>query len=473
MTRVLVWNLQTFGINKINNTNVGYAEGGGGLNNLDTSHWRRRLVYRTLQYAQPDIIILVEVASGDSYPNELATATGGIEGCSYLLNFLRTSGVYSAGDWRLVPPLRVGRAPGSKPETVAVFYRGRSTNALGQTINRYFTGPNCWTGGYAGMSVPYSVALARPYPGAGNGYPDLNALLVPPGSDARTVPLGALWNATRAENTLAARVRFRENNGGNPGNWLGYGIYRPPYMVTFTEKNATTNAMKNLTLFGVHSPAVAGDPGVFVDYLALTYEVSKPLGANETRMVGGDFNLPLLNADGSNPNTYQSLTNLGYNPLLYPNAPPPVLPADQEAYRGYFGTHLRNRSYTKVSRFLWSNAPGDSYYPGYRYLGSNRVPNFWSIDNLLVWTNVPPASYDTTIMNHVVGSPMNLRNPVPGNAPTGTLNLVDGFTNANSPFPQSPTAPVWQLGTSTNLVSWPNHGYILSTSDHFALYAVL
>jgi hypothetical protein len=378
--------------------------------------------------------------------------------------------VFLAGDWRMVPPLRVGRALGSKPETVAVFYRGQSTVG-GHIIRRYFTGPNCWTGGYGGNSVPYDAGGAWWYPGEGNGYPDLNALLVPPGSLPRMVPDDALHNAGRAENTLAARVRFLEDNTGVPGNLLDFGVYRPPYLTTFTERNDLTGEVRNLTLFGVHSPAVAGDPGVFLSYLASAYDVTSPLGAMETRMIGGDFNLPLLNPDGTDRHTYQPLAPAGYAPLLAPNGLPPVPPAALEAYRGYFGTHLRNRSYTKPSRFLWSNAPDDSSYPGFGYLGSHRVRNFCSIDNLLVRTNMPPAPYRTTIMNSVVGSPFLMVYPAPGDAPMGTLNMLTGFNNVF--WMTVPTAPVWQLGLSTHLLSWPNYGHLYSTSDHFALYATL
>ncbi|MBK9941474.1 MAG: hypothetical protein IPP13_07625 [Kouleothrix sp.] len=466
MTKILVWNLQTFGINKINNTTPGYADGYAGLNNLQTSVWRRRLVYRTLQYTQPDIIVLVEVGSGDSYPNDLATLTGGMEGCIYLLNFLRTSLVYNAGDWRLVPPLRVGRSPGSKPETVAVLYRGRS-NVNGNIINRYFSGPNVWTGGYAGVSVRPAVGVPAPYPVAAMGNPDILSMLVPPMTMPRVIPPGSQHNPGLQEDRVAARTRFLEDNHGVAGGFLDFGVYRPPYMTTFVETNNAGVVQRNLSIFGVHSPAVAGDQGVFIDYLASMHDVVSARPANETRIVAGDFNLNLLDALGNDAQVYQPLTLLGYTPLLQPPGPPP---ANLDAYRGYFATHIRNKNYTKVSRFLWSDNANAAPYPGYNYIGSNRVANFYSIDNILVWTSAPPPNYNTTIMNHVTGTPLNGVMPAPGGAPRGSLNLPDGFTTAVA-WPPAPIAPNWALGTSANLCSWANYGYILGTSDHFALYA--
>lgn len=463
MARILFWNLQTFGINKINDPSIKRPrEGGyGGLTYAQAAQWRESVLARVFRAAAPEIIVIVEVSSGDTSPSDLASTTGGMAGANYLLGALRQANPNH--NWRLVPPLRIGKTPGSKPETVAVLYRGTSPD--GQT-RRYFTGPNWWQGQYQGISFEPNTGNANDYPNGGNGgLPDLNAMVVPPGSNARRIPDGALHNARRYENQVAARTTFQIIN--EPGEYLDFGVYRPPYMVTFTETDANDNVQRNLTIFGVHSPAVAGDAGVFITYLSQAEDVAGPLGANETRVIGGDFNLNMLAADGSNSGVYGDLP--AYTPLISsPGAPPG---ANLERYKGYFATHIKSSKKTAAARFLWSNTPNDSPYPGYGYIGSRFVDNFYSIDNILVWPHRnAPYNYETTIMNYIVGSPF--ANP-PNNAPPGTVNMLSGFYNALTVWPPQPDAPQANQGTRSNLISWPNYRYLYGTSDHFAVYATV
>lgn len=462
MTRVLFWNLQTFGINKINNPSRERPKGIGGNTLQQASVMRRNLVEQIILQTAPEIIVIVEVGSGDSYPDDLATNTGGWAGSLFLLNWLRTT--YPGQGWRLVPPLRVGRTPGSKPETVAVFYQGGSGS-----VRRYFTGPNVWVGGVAGHSSNPGVGVV------GNAYPNLrnlDTMLAIPGAPVRTIPNGALHNGGLAENVVAARVRFRDRL--DPTSLLNFVVFRPPYMVTFTEADGTGNVQRNLTLFGIHSPAVKGDPGVFISYLVSCYEVTSALGAAETRVIGGDFNLSLLAQDGGPSGVYAPLAP-DYIPLLQSAGAP--APANLTAYRGYFATHIKPspRKLTENSKFLWSDATTNSPYPGYGYIGSDLVANFYSIDNVLVRPHqAPPYNYQTTPINFVTGTPFSLVLPPPGGAPPGTLAFPHQMTNAPGGWPPAPNAPRVQVkGNRQNLVSWDNYGYMKSTSDHFAVYAVV
>jgi hypothetical protein len=465
MTRVLFWNLQTFGINKIDDPSLRRGAGMGGLTFQQASVMRRNLVANTLVAATPEIIVLVEVGSGDSYPDDLATNTGGWAGALDLLNRLRIAN--PAMGWRLVPPLRVGRRPGSKPETVAVLYQGVSG-----AVRRYFTGPNLWVGGANGHSTaPGFGVVGNAYPAARN----LDTMLVPPvlpAVPARNIPGGALHNGGLAENVVAARTRFRLS--GDPASWINYGVYRPPYMVTFTEADALGNVQRNLTLFGVHSPAVAGDAGVFIIYLQNTEDVVAALGANETRVIGGDFNLRLLAANGGPSNVYAPL-GPNYVPLWQSAGAP--APVDLNAYIGYFATHIKHKytSNTEATQFLWSDPPNQSPYPGYGYIGSKFVANFYSIDNILVWPHQAlPYNYQSTVMNGVVGTPFNLVAPIPGGAPPGTVALGQQMNNAPPGWPPAPNAlQVANIGARNNLTSWANYGYQYSTSDHFAVFAVV
>jgi hypothetical protein len=461
MARILFWNIQTFGINKINDPSRKRPAGYGGLTCAQAAQMRETVLARVFMAAVPDIIVIVEVASGNTWPSDLASTTGGMAGANYILGELRQGNPNR--NWRLVPPLRIGRTPGSKPETVAILYSGTSSD--GQT-RRYFTGPNWWQGQYQGTSFEPNAGIANNYPNGGVGLPDINAMVVPPGSNARQIPNGALHNAGRYENQVAARTAFQILD--EPGEYLDFGVYRPPYMATFTETDAHDNVQRNLTVFGVHSPAVAGDAGVFITYLSQAEDVAGPLGANETRVIGGDFNLNMLAADGSNSGVYDNLPT--YAPLLSSPGAPPA--ANLERYKGYFATHMKPASATATSRFLWSDTPNDSPYPGYGYIGSHFVNNFYSIDNILVRPHQgAPYNYETTIMNYIAGSPF--ANP-PNNAPPGTINMLSGFYNALIPWPPQPDAPQTIFpGTRNNLISWPNYGYLYGTSDHFAVYATI
>jgi hypothetical protein len=494
MSRVLFWNLQTFGINKINDPVARIKRGRNGRalksniggNTPQVASWQRRtLVESILAAANADIVVLVEVASGDSSPNDLATFTGGMEGAEYLLGRLRTAN--PAAGWRLVPPLRVGLRDGSKPETVAVFFKG----LMGGGAQRYFTGPNRWSGGPNGLS--------RPAPALGNAYGavplDLNGMLVPPAAAppppavSRVVPAGgggaagAQYNGGQPENTLAARVTFDLLNA--PGYRVDYGVFRPPYMVTFSETNAANVVVRNLTLFGIHSPATAGDPNIYITYLTQTADVVAPLGPNETRVLGGDFNLNLMDVNGAPSNVYAPLAP--YVPLLQSaGAPPaPLL----STYKGFFATHiLPAPAPNEGNLFLWSAPPNNSPYPGYGYYGSDFFPNFYSIDNILVWPYIPPPpppppvvpghNYQMSIINPIAGSPFNLIVGPPNTQPgsvvlTNQMRRIVAAIPPVAPWPQVPNAAQLALAYRKNMLAWDNYGYQRNTSDHFAIFAVV
>ena len=468
MTKVLVWNIQQFGINKINNANNKRPRGQGGLTNQQASQSRRNVILNVLNATDPDIIVIIEVSSGDTYPLDVASFTGGMLGCVNFLNRLR----FYPGEWRLVPPMRIGR--GGKAESVGVFYRGQSTVG-GNQVNRYFTGPNLWTGGINGMSAE-PPTLSGPYPGSVNGSPDLNAMIVYPGQNVRQIPAGAQHNATVNENRVAARTFFSINENGVAGDPINYGTFREPYMATFVETDANNNVIRNLSLFGVHSPAVVGDQSVFMTYLANTFEIVAPNAANEVRIVCGDFNLNLLDANGNLSDAYQPLTNNNYGLLLRPNGGPP---ANVDPYRGYFTTHIKTKpsrgNRTAASKFLWSeNNQNQSLYPAYEYVGSRyggQNNPLYSLDNILVRPYNAATDYRTTVLNTVVGTPFNVVANPPGNPPLGSQLMPSSFTTAAN-WPPA-VAPNFTIGIANNLVSWANYGHVYSTSDHFALYAVV
>jgi hypothetical protein len=462
MTRVLFWNIEKFGKNKIDDPRMQplkrKRKAAAPVNTsgeAQKSAERFTVIKNVITAMAPDILFVVEVNSGEGPESVLAAGESGIEGTKRLLTWLRTLDP----NWRLVPPLKVGGY--AKTESAGVFYRGQTGS-----IQRYFTGPNLWSGGPGGFS-------SRPEDGWNSdgtrdyGAAELNAMLVPPGTLPRQVPQTAAYNGGEMENTLAARVQFSEI--GQPDNRINYGIYRAPYMASFMEQDTAAGTERNLTLFGVHTPPEGTEGGgVFAEgypvYLYQTEEVNGTLRANETRVIGGDFNLPLLNANGTQTSYYNPLTEWqpaapdpGWTPFtLLLRSPTPTLPLDPTA-RGYLETSLR-----RVANEPPSAPPRDGYLwtlntPGYNYFSQ-------SFDNILVRPFVAANGY-ATVLNTIVGAPY-------GAIPPALLNQMRS--------PLGPTVTVWPPATLTydptqesNLSIWNNFGCLRSTSDHFGLIAVV
>jgi hypothetical protein len=488
MSRILFWNIENYAIAKVNDPDLTVTgkrrrSVAGGLSPNEASTQRVNLIAAVFVACAPDVIVINEVSSGDD-GQVRATNTGGIQGAVWLLNALRAAN--PAMEWRMVPPLRIGT--GGPQETMAVLYRGVTGPGTPGQVTRYFTGPNLWQGAQNGTSVVPAVGVVgNAYPGVvAPGDPDLNAMLVLPATAARNIPAGALHNGGGAipEDTVAARIAFQRTLPLG-GGAVAYGNFRQPYMVTFTEQNLA-GALRNLTVFGIHAPPNVVGATQIINNLSISVEVTAALGANETRVIGGDFNLELLAAGGGPSGVYAPLAP--YQPLIQslgappgvlppplPPVPPPPAPAPLTVYRGFFSTHIKRSKKTLNSRILWSDAANASPYPGYGYHGSDRFPFVSSIDNILVWPlQGPPYNYRTTIMNPVVGTPFVAPYLIAG-APIGTVVLAPQM---NAPllaplvWPPHPYAPYpTTQGGRAHLVGWTNYGRIRSTSDHFAVFA--
>ena len=471
MTRVLFWNIENFALNKIFSVALKRQRGHGGLTDAQAALARRTVINAVNAAAQADIIVIVEVSSGDNWPNALASQTGGMEAMVYIQNRFNNPAVVLPGGWGLVPPLYTGT--GGRAETVGILYR--RTNTAG-TIHRYFTGPNIWTGGYGGASADPGLGLApAAYPApvmVGAGI-DINAMLVPPGfGGVRAIPGGAQHNGGLNENVVAARIAFDDTFGAP----VAFGGLREPFMTTFTETNAGGVVQRDLTIFGIHSPPQGVAAANYMATLATMQDIMGPLGATETRIIGGDFNLNLFAANGTPSGAYAPLiAGAGnYTLLVAPTAG--GIPVNVDQYIGYFSTHIRGKVKTAASKFLWSDVGGAglSDYPGYGYAGSNFVAApFYSIDNILVWPHqAPPYNYDTTIMNTVAGTPMNAVAMPPDNPPFGVRVLASQFGAPGGAWPAAPTAPNFPgIGGASSLTGWANYGRIRNTSDHFGIFA--
>lgn len=452
MTRVLYWNIESFGYNKIRPLTTKRDRTGALIPDLNAAD-RLALILAHITAFNPDIFVVVETASGPSNgPGSLISPTGGWQGCVELLLRIRN---LTGLAWNLVPPLVVGQA--GRAEGVAVFYKPVIPAGGGVAAGRrLFTGPNAWSPAGNGISFNPTVL---PAPAAGN-YPLLqtNTCFTVAG---RAIPPTALNPGTPIESQCAARVDFVDNLGAP----INYGGLRQPYMVTFCETvdGPPVVVQRNLTLFAIHSPPQYVAANAYLNGLANVRDISAALGALETRVITGDFNVNLLSQNGNDPLRYAPLTGLGYALQLQPPAaaPPPAL----DAYMGYFATHLKSKN----STIFWSTNVGVVPYPGYRYIGSSSSSNLYSIDNILVRGG---AAGNFTIANTVVGMPLNVVNPAPGGAPMGVVAIASDFQAPPLGWPPSP-APAFVAGDRQRFRGWRNMGHIRSTSDHLALFVTV
>jgi Endonuclease/Exonuclease/phosphatase family len=436
MTRVMFWNIQTFSLKKVADPSMARKKGGTGINGAGASGDQLFLMMRLIAQADPDILAIVEVRTGGGQPGTLVT-TNGIAGALNLHANMR----HLNPAWCLVPPLKT-----SDYEGVAVFYRSDKL---------IFSGPFHWPGGAAGRATPAPRAPSGPYP------LQLDARI-----GRRVVPAESRYNPEQREEFSAAQTT----------NWNAYSIgpgpvfqSRQPYLTTFAELNADDSFKRDIALCSVHGPAdTVPNAERYMRQLGETKELVDPLGPNEVRILAGDFNVNLLEEDGGLNQAYADLRkppgsfSLGLSPVPVPAGGVP--PAGQ----GFYATHMRERRHAR----FW---PPLGDYPGYGYIGSDLIQNFYAIDNMLARGSRPRKF---TILNPVVGSPFLDRRPPGYPAPRGTYGvnrraglpapteLEDEIPHPfNLPNPPGAVTP----GEKSIFRSWLNFGRVRGTSDHLPI----
>jgi hypothetical protein len=443
MTRILYWNIENFGINKIANPNARKRKRGAtDLTEADASTRRRDIINEVIGAAKPQVIVIVELESAPFIGAGVLSTHAGTDGAAALS--AEVANVVE-GTWAVIPPLQTGPT-----EAVAVMY---------ETTNRYFAGPFVWPGG-TGPAVP---------PGNRTGsYPAPYFGWVP----SAPVPAHALHNANAVQNRCAARTTFTYRAGhrqaGAPFQFPAYA--RAPYMVSLYE---SAGGGRNLTLFGIHAPS--GNPVSAAQYLQDLSDIAEivdNVAVNEVRLVIGDFNVQLLDPALAEDPAYGHLQNpnSGYMLALKPVSPPPAAPG---GYAGYFATHIRSQYKAKG----WSSRNRVAYYPGYRYVGSDHGPPSAAIDNAFYRYGAnfqpppEPRATNVTIMNPVVGTPLNVVRPPSGGAWPGAVVLQRRMTVPPWPAANRPpgAAPRHNPGFRKLFRSWDQYGCIRSTSDHFAI----
>ena len=480
MTRIVYWNIQQFSENKLDTIEY-VVRGHLQRKRVRVDYTQRRtLIRRHFIATNADIVVVVEVSTGINAPaTTMIYESGGWNGLETMLTYLR--GVDAASNWNLVPPIVVGQM--GLAEGVGVFYKSTILDGGGAVVGqRYFTGPNKFTGGAFGASfdptLPGAVA-AGPYPAAGlaNGM----AFFLPP---ARVLPAAALYNPLTPEDDCAARTEFISASAAvavPPVN-VNFGGRREPYETSFTEVIAAGPAVRHLTIFAVHSPPNYVQAHAHVEQMADCTPIASANQPAETKIIVGDFNMNLFTALGA------QIT--GYDPLIAGVVPPgnvamvggnytlmirrdPLVNFAPGVIDGYYATHMKSLNDTR----FYSTLLIPSYYPGFGYVGSSFVLGLYSIDNVLVRPAVGllPAPV-TSILNPVVGSPMNapawcrpqpplLPSPPP---PYGHVVFAASMATA-APFTMNPTNQAALGGAWNSYHEFDDFGHIRAASDHLAL----
>jgi hypothetical protein len=439
MTRVLYWNIENFGINKIDNPNTKKRKRGSSISEGEASDNRLFYINQVLTAVNPDVVVVVELEDSPFVAAGRLSQGAGRDGAIALRGEIQLA---LGGNWALVPPLQTGPT-----EDVAVFY---------ERTNRYFAGPYVWPGGVGPAVAPGAATAAYP-PTLQNGLPN------------RAVPAGALQNGGVNERRCAAQTAFTYAAAHmNAGAAIAWGVSRVPYMVSLYE---SAGAGRTLTIFGIHAPAAAGPAAQYLQDLADVAEIVDNIAANEVRLVIGDFNLQLVGAPpglAEDP-AYAFLQGQGYTLALRPVNPAPGAPF--AGYPGYYATHIRSQYKAKC----WpKGGVNPAYYPGYRYVGADHGPPSAAIDNAFFQYGAgiaAPGPHNFTIMNAVTGTPLNAVAPPSGGAWPGVVPL-GRLTTVPPPAPPAlpPAAgPAYGAALVQGFRGWANYGYIRSTSDHFAL----
>jgi hypothetical protein len=453
MSRILYWNIQQFGINKMQKE----ARTSGhkrkrmpdGSYAIDTNAVKRLgVIMSTLGQNTPDILVVVETSTGQGAPGTLISA-GGAQGATFLLGELRRT---LGATWMLVPPLRLG--VGGVQEGISVFYNSANLN---------FTGPWGWNGdlnpsqAMGGGFVPVNYGAAA----------WLNCL--PAGS---TPNVAGVINRNTPYRRLAGQWEFLlppvGTAAGVPIQFPGPNN-RTPFLTTFWDPAAN----RTIKLVAYHAPPQSGAAANGTNRIADIQEITTDLQANEVAVVVGDFNVNLINPYYSGI-AYGRLTAA---PLNFQRALNPV--ANTWPEKGYIGTMLKPRK---------QGAPANTNgYPGYGYMSNDG--NYDSVDNILVKYGTglaAPANNNFTIVNRVTGAPYNMDIP-PGNPqgsliyqtamdtifpppapPALPLPIALPLPNAGPPVSHGGTAP-GDIGARTRFQGWNNYRKIISTSDHMPL----
>jgi hypothetical protein len=365
--RLMVWNIERFGINKL------------GINQFDTNASRAAYINATIAEADPDILVVIEVQTAAVYGvGTLISDTSGGPGVIQLWNALPGGTIVNnAGPWAVVPPLATNvpvspQGNNAYSEGVGIFFR---------TDKLDFAGPYKWTGvgSHQGSQPVADTAAAQTYPAPWD-------VCLPAGN-----PLGG---PALPQNRLSGQALFHDQNG----KVIRFGFKptqakrkrttsketedifkRNPWHTTFVE-NAGTLAGRSINIWSVHFPP--GRLAAAAATIALTEspDIVAPLANNETRVICGDFNVDIF--DRSDPFSQLTLAN------AFSDRGTPTDLFDTHCFESTMMASVNNASITR----------GQS--PDYRYMVNK------GLDNILTAYGAnagAPANF--LVANRVIGTP--------------------------------------------------------------------
>lgn len=275
MTQIMVWNIQQFSNNKVNDAAVQACI-------LSTIYAPNPAAFAAGGAVVPDILVVIEVLAR---PNAVGVvpATSGAVGMATLLGLLQAVDA----NWRAVPPISLG--VDAKTEAIGIFY-------LQNLVT--FTGPHVWCN--YDFPIPAAQIAAQTPPWAAEftaGAPVAAAYPAP-------------WNVAplAAAGAPAPQVFFPNAAGAAFIQFPAF-AFRRPQLTTFTDVG-TGNTIELFTFHPSPSNAVAALASV-----ATIPEIIAGPGANTLRVLCGD-----LNVDAAVPASYAAgygaFTALGYTPEL-------------------------------------------------------------------------------------------------------------------------------------------------------------
>lgn len=473
MTRILYWNVQSFGSNSLfpgmagkrgrrGDDDPDYSE----PDNVTNANERLALLQDVARAVEPDIFVIVEVGPGGA-ADTIREGQLVIDRAAYeLLRSLRRA---VNARFRLVPPLVSGR--GRRAEAVAVYYRDDRLN---------FVGPWGWSGAEASPVADLAELGQYPPPWGGRG---LSAL--PP----RPVPAG-LPNAGCAENRLAGQWRFT-NALGLRARFPRYG-YRRPWHTLFADPQHP-GGTRLIRLLAYHAPPnqvppvrlVTVKPDLADAYngtarLADVLEMFGPIPDNEVRCIVGDFNVSAFDTTHDEL-SYGRLRDGGYTQQLAPVGIPYEWPG-----LAYYVTHIRllNPQNPPAGAHPWIDVEPEHKirgYPGFGYTSYKGAGFGWydAIDNVFTRygkTAGGPAT-GMTVVNPVVGSPYTRDPDPPPGVPAGTVRMesrldypgVFGYDPAKGKKGISEYDDPAADNAFDTFKEWRNYGRVRSLSDHLPL----
>lgn len=457
MAKVLYWNIQQFGINKISELGdneprkkqsvsstktMSDSENSKKRKRTGTTTYyqiRKEVILSTLSQNTPDIFVVVETSTGKKAPGTLITA-GGAQGALLLLKEIR--GLLSE-DWMLVPPLVLGL--GGVAEGISVYFNSSTVE---------FTGPWGWQGN-AYPSVPVDSVAAS----ALQEYSDIWANCLPEGKVTSTINKDIEYKKLAGQWEFSPSIRSTRSKLGFPGT-----TNRTPWLTTFWDKTAN----RTIKLLAFHASPKKNASAEGTNQLSKINEMTTNLQDDEVGVIVGDFNVDLFNTQYE-PIAYNELINVkGYTRSINPTA------VTTFPEKGYVCTMLKSFK----SAYPWS-PPG---YPGFEYMIDK---SYSSVDNILTkyGSNAGGPATNITIVNRITGAPYDKDTSAAASLPKGHFTYSTGMSKLSGTYPYEPAAlPLppdgpdgmggfspGSAGSLSTFKSWVNYRGVKSTSDHMAL----